>query len=254
MARVNLDEIAFGDWRIARLGQLLGTSRFDALGRLAFVWRECLVRQVFSLAPPTVDAIADRSGFVESMIEADLAERLEDGSVRVKGLAGRIEWLGRLREGGRKGGLAVHRSQAQAGLELGSREAQAGLTPPSPAPSPAPSPEAKTKSASPGAPPSADSPDRRKAESRKPRETFESTVPVVTENDSAFLDEIAKAFPAFTATEIEAILDAQEAIYVEKVRARVPGFPRTHHGVREWILHWIGNEAKQRAARAGGDS
>jgi hypothetical protein len=55
--------------------------------------------------PLDIDVILGDGG-TEALIGANLAERLEDGSVRIRGTRGRIEWLSGLREGNKSCGKA----------------------------------------------------------------------------------------------------------------------------------------------------
>lgn len=112
MARINIDTEAFSDWRFAALGTALGTSKFDAIGRCAAVWHHCLLRQTHELPVMAIDACAEMQGFAAAMIKAQLAIKVggdrhnSRGSVRVRGLGGRIEWLAVRRENSKKGGEA----------------------------------------------------------------------------------------------------------------------------------------------------
>lgn len=95
MARVNaspvrVDEQAFGDPRIAMLGELAGYNAFEALGRMTHLWRWCTQRQTHVVAEATVRVMLGPTG-VESILGAELGERVVDG-IRVRGTHGRIEW------------------------------------------------------------------------------------------------------------------------------------------------------------------
>lgn len=105
MPSVRIEAEAFSDWRYEKLGQLLGTSRYDALGRMAYVWRHCTERQSHTVTASALDGIGGVSGFAAAMMAADLGEEGPDG-IRVKGAEGRIEWLAEIRANAKKGGEA----------------------------------------------------------------------------------------------------------------------------------------------------
>ena len=83
--------------RYSHLGSLLGTSRYDALGRMVTLWHHCTVQQTYVLGESLVATVLDPNALVESL----LGERV-DGGIRIKGTVGRIEWYGNLQESGRK--------------------------------------------------------------------------------------------------------------------------------------------------------
>ncbi len=91
MAAVRIEEEAFSDARVELLGTLAGYSRYEALGRLAHLWRVCTQRQTYVLSEAMVNACIGPAG-VQHMLDAELAERTDAG-VRIKGTSGRIEWI-----------------------------------------------------------------------------------------------------------------------------------------------------------------
>ncbi len=120
-ASVRIEDEAFSDARYDHLAKLLGVSKFDALGRMAFIWRQCTQEQTHSLEASLVAVFVDPN----LLIECRLAEE-NNGLIRIKGTEGRIEWLGRLRKNARKGGRANRANW------LSKREP--GESPPAPAP------------------------------------------------------------------------------------------------------------------------
>lgn len=129
-ASVRIDDGAFMDPRVKRLGRLLGTSVFDALGRLAFVWRYCTERQLYAVGDVTLADLTDCEDFGAHLIAAELGERAGD-LVRIRGLEGRIEWLGERRAAARKGGRArAERAErgADGRLVSAKRQPNAGAT------------------------------------------------------------------------------------------------------------------------------
>lgn len=91
MPRVNLEDEAFSDQRIELLGQLCGYNRFEALGRMAHLWRICTQRSQYVVSPAIVAACLGAAG-PEAIVTAELGEPVDDG-IRVKGTDGRIEWV-----------------------------------------------------------------------------------------------------------------------------------------------------------------
>lgn len=113
MARLTVEQSALVDRRFTTLGRLTGENRWAALGRMLLIWNECQERQVHHLTRDEIaDIHPDREDFAEALVLADLAERCGDGRLRIKGLQGRIEWLGTARANGSFGKLgAAHGSK-----------------------------------------------------------------------------------------------------------------------------------------------
>lgn len=104
-ASVRIDDSAFTDPRIKRLGRLLGTGQYDALGRMAHVWRYCADRQVYAVSAMALADLTDRDDFADHLLTSDLGE--PDGDlIRIRGLEGRIEWLADMRAKAVAGGRA----------------------------------------------------------------------------------------------------------------------------------------------------
>jgi hypothetical protein len=102
-----VDDRARKDPRFAILGKRLGTTRFDALGRMGEVWAYCAEHKAYVVPAHIIDVVAEFDGFAELICspEVDLAEPSE-GGVRIRGTKGRIEWLEKLRKNAKKGGRA----------------------------------------------------------------------------------------------------------------------------------------------------
>ncbi len=113
MAAVRIEEEAFSDQRIVLLGTIAGYNQYEALGRLAYLWRHCTHKETHTVSMTVVRATLGPRG-VEALIESDLGERVNDG-VRVKGTGGRIEWLMQRRAAAQAGGKqAATKRQARA--------------------------------------------------------------------------------------------------------------------------------------------
>src|SRR5262245_23572478 len=120
MARVNVDQKALSDPRFEVLARLMGYSDPDiALGRMVRVWNACQEMETHFLSFTVLEAIFGHPDAHIWLVDADLASRQNDtgdmrktdvncrvkrGFVRIKGTAGRIEWLANRRRDGRLGG------------------------------------------------------------------------------------------------------------------------------------------------------
>lgn len=103
-ASVRVDDEAFSDGRIDLLGELAGYNRFEALGRLAHLWRTCTDRETHVLSETMVIAYLGPKG-PAALLGAELGERV-DGGIRIRGTEGRIEWIGELRGARQRAGQA----------------------------------------------------------------------------------------------------------------------------------------------------
>ncbi len=117
-ASVRIDSDAFGDLRFRRLGRLIGSDEYGALGRMAWLWRECTARQTHVLDEATVAEVVDP----KHVVEAGLGEQV-DGGIRIRGTNGRIEWLGKLRDARSAGGRARAANAARSGGQFASSPA-----------------------------------------------------------------------------------------------------------------------------------
>lgn len=106
MANVTFEGEAFKDPRFAVLGALLGTSKFDARGRMLEVWSYCTEECTYFVRPEVLDALMEKVGACGLVESAGLAERTDEGHFRVLGTRGRVEWLKRLKKIAKKGGDA----------------------------------------------------------------------------------------------------------------------------------------------------
>jgi len=104
MAAVRIESAAFADSRIELLGNVAGYNRYEALGRLAHLWRYCTERGTYIVSEAIVEANLGDQG-VDGLLVAELGERV-DGGIRVCGTEGRIEWLQRLQDNAKRGGEA----------------------------------------------------------------------------------------------------------------------------------------------------
>lgn len=101
---VRVDEQAFGDPRIAMVGELAGYNAFEALGRMTHLWRWCTQRQTHVVTEATVRVMLGANG-VDALIGSELGERVPEG-IRIRGTGGRIEWPTELAEKRRVAGEA----------------------------------------------------------------------------------------------------------------------------------------------------
>lgn len=100
---ITIERPARNDARFRILGKRLGTDRHHAMGKMAELWFECLEKQTYFLKAAVIDALTEVDGFADQIAdpEVDLAEKTDQG-YRIKGVQGRIEWLGVRRENGSK--------------------------------------------------------------------------------------------------------------------------------------------------------
>lgn len=91
--RVNVEDKMLSDPRFKQLGQLLRMSHFEAFGRCLPVWLAAQQRRSEYMTIALVDALAERPGFAEAMIETDLAVDCEGGQIRLRGVAARLVQL-----------------------------------------------------------------------------------------------------------------------------------------------------------------
>src|SRR5262245_45934728 len=116
MARVNVDQKALSDPRFGVLARLMGTGDRDtALGRMVRVWNECAERETQVLSHAVLEDIFGHPSAADWLLQAELASTTwrnsrkrvagtERNRIRIKGTAGRIEWLANRRREGRLGG------------------------------------------------------------------------------------------------------------------------------------------------------
>lgn len=106
---VSVDLLAFTDPRFDIAAKSLGVSKFDVLGRMLMVWKECTIHSTYYLSDQIIDALVQLSGFGDALVTAELAERMPKraGFIRVKGTRERIEWYKKVKAGAKRGGMAV---------------------------------------------------------------------------------------------------------------------------------------------------
>lgn len=108
MPAIRIEEIAFGDDRYEDLAEFAKLADADhARGKMARLWRQCTLEGVYELDARTIDRVLGVGGS-DALVRARLGELQSDGRVRIRGTAGRIEWLDKLRENGKFGELGTH--------------------------------------------------------------------------------------------------------------------------------------------------
>ena len=110
MARINVEAGALHDVRFRKLALRLQLADGDhARGKMEHVWFECLNRETYSLPIEDVALAlgrADPDAVADALVDCDLAERIQPGWLRIRGTAGRIEWLAGKRLAAVAGGKA----------------------------------------------------------------------------------------------------------------------------------------------------
>lgn len=117
MASVRIEEEAFADARIDLLASILKINKYEALGRLAYLWRTCTQLQQKTLSVKIIETMLGENG-AEALCESGLAEKNkgDETQIRIKGTTGRIEWLGKLRKNGKFGRLGGRPKKNPQGL------------------------------------------------------------------------------------------------------------------------------------------
>lgn len=106
MARVSVDQVALTDRRFQTMARILGTNRWEALGRMIAVWNECTERNTLHLTPEVIgDIHPDIPDLADVLIRSELAVE-DSGSIRIRGAVGRTEWLEQKRNAAPAGGRA----------------------------------------------------------------------------------------------------------------------------------------------------
>jgi len=147
-ASVRIEDDAFSDLRFDRLAVAAGLADADhARGKMARIWRQCTIECRENLEVSDVVAILGQNA-VSALTSARLG-MLDDtviGSdgeptVRICGAHGRIEWLQKLRNNGRKGGRPRKNQKVLSAKTRCKPTGSENRNPPAPAPAPAPAPE-----------------------------------------------------------------------------------------------------------------
>lgn len=103
MASVRVESSAFGDDRFELLAQRAGLADADhARGKMLRLWRKCTIEKRYVLTKEEVALVLGDRG-VEAILAANLGHAVRSG-IRISGTKGRIEWLDKIRENGKKGG------------------------------------------------------------------------------------------------------------------------------------------------------
>ncbi len=90
---VNVYQRALTETRIRRVARRMGLSHFDVLGRCTWLWMTCRQRRTEFLDMLDADiATGELAGFVDALIAEDLAERVDERTIRVRGAARMIRY------------------------------------------------------------------------------------------------------------------------------------------------------------------
>lgn len=121
MARVSLDDWFFGsDKRLDFLSKLVNEPTYSVRGRLVQLFHLCYRKVSSEISSDEIDINCEWSGekpFSDYLIRAGLAEKLENGLIKVRGVDKRIGYLISYRDRARLGGLKsgeVRRSKSEA--------------------------------------------------------------------------------------------------------------------------------------------
>jgi hypothetical protein len=129
MATVSVEFSVYSDPRYKLLGKLTKTDYFGAIGRVSALWMHCIDRNVSVLSKSIVDAMANKNGYAEAMIQAELAEPIEedDQRVRIRGTQGRIEYLAAARDRQKKATEAAKQKRLEKEIETSESDLDSNL-------------------------------------------------------------------------------------------------------------------------------
>jgi len=140
-ASVRIEDEAFADTRYDELAAYAGLQDADhARGKMAWLWRQCTIEQTHFLPAFVVRKHLGPDG-VDALVRARLGVAVDGDRVRIRGTKGRIEWLQKLRENGKKGGRPPRVRAKPSGSAVAKPSGISELNPPAPAPAPAPAPK-----------------------------------------------------------------------------------------------------------------
>lgn len=120
--RLSVDGSALSDPRFKRLAKAIKVGWYEALGRCLAVWLVCYDRRTAVLEAEDVDIIAEVDAFAAALCTAQLAEQIDERTVRVRGVDDRIAFLHKQSEKGKKS------AQARASRSAGSTAVEPRLS------------------------------------------------------------------------------------------------------------------------------
>lgn len=137
---VRIETKAFSDNRYKLLAKRLGTTRWDARGRMEDIWEECTQRETYYLTEEVINSITECENFCKLICdkEISLGEVTEHG-IYIKGTDGRIEWIAKLRKNSRKGGRKTKANWLAKNKAKRGPKTRPDDSPPSPSTVPVPS-------------------------------------------------------------------------------------------------------------------
>lgn len=151
MPSVRIEDDAFGDLRYDELAAACGLADADhARGKMARLWRQCTAEKRYVLSRSVVESVLGPRG-VDALVLSRLGELRSEG-VRIKGTRGRIEWLEKLRNNGKKGGRPRKTNTETKRKPSGFPELNPPALVPAPAPAPALVPAQEEEGTGPAAP------------------------------------------------------------------------------------------------------
>src|SRR5690606_6432310 len=100
-ASVRIEDEAFSDERYEDLAELAGMAASEhARGKMARIWRQCTIEGTHVVSNSIPRRVLGPNA-IDALVGARLAEIVDENHVRIRGTAGRIEWLKRVRENGK---------------------------------------------------------------------------------------------------------------------------------------------------------
>lgn len=125
MSSIRIESSAFGDDRFEMLARKAGLADADhARGKMARLWRTCTIEQRHILSIEEIELVLGERG-PNALVASRLGEEAR-GGIRICGTKGRIEWLGKLKENGKKGGRPTKTKRFPSGFEDETKEEPSG--------------------------------------------------------------------------------------------------------------------------------
>ena len=146
-ASVRIEDFAFADMRFKTLAGFCGLSDADHARKDGAIVAQCTIEGTHFLSENDIEQVLGKDG-AKHLVNSRLGELEEPSRVRIKGTAGRIEWLKTLRSNGQYGKLGGRptkkgrrpKPKTQQGYDDRNPHGFEKITPTTPTPTPVPSP------------------------------------------------------------------------------------------------------------------
>lgn len=102
--RVNLESSVWTDAEFVALSEAIGMDEFGTIGRCAKLWNHCYGARSATVSVRLASAITKVANFADALVECELATRIDDNTIELRGVKKRIAFLMKQAERGSKGG------------------------------------------------------------------------------------------------------------------------------------------------------